>query len=397
MRTSVALWIGIVALGLAPSCGEKENPMGEGLIDTDLADRSDSLVVCALTAASSFQFICPSAEDECQRGPGGGSLLFLGSGYGYRVAMALSFASVPVDAETVVDSARVRFTAARPLDGPADLTVHALLDTLWEGEVFFGDSLGFDPTPLAVTYEYDAEGLSLDLTETVAGWYGSEGLRALMILPQGSGPSFAVFRSGEYGSATDTTAGRPTLTVFHHPEGAADSGESRHEPGQDTYFLWWDSGADSLASAQDRITVGKGFASRALLMAEVGQIPREATIQRAKLKLWVDADQSVYDSMEVRVHLAEGDWDGPRTEFEGVSAGVGWVIPGVDSAIIDVSTLVQVWVAELVENDGFLVKSYGEAESIDFVRFFSPSYSETSARPVLTVEYSVPPPPWFRQ
>jgi hypothetical protein len=64
--------------------------------------------------------------------------------------------------------------------------------------------------------------------------------------------------------------------------------------------------------------------------------------------------------------------------------------------VVNVTGLVQKWTAGMDENDGFLLKCYGETDNIDFVRFFGLSGSGAPA-PVLTVEYSLPPPPWFHE
>ncbi|MCK4547853.1 MAG: DNRLRE domain-containing protein [Candidatus Eisenbacteria sp.] len=369
--------------------------MGKGLVDVGLASRADSLVRCPITEAVSFQFICPSAEEECGRGPGGAGTLLLGAGYGYQAVIVLSFDSVPVDSQVVVDSAWVRLTAARPLEGaPTDVTVHALLDTLIEANVLFGDSLDYDPVPLPVIPAYDDDGLRIDLTQVVAEWYVNESLRGLALVSHDPGPSFGFFRSGELESVLDDPSMRPTLSVHRHFEGDTTSAISGFYPAHDTYLLWWDPSADSLSAAEDRIAIGKGLATRSLLKADVSCISMEATINRARLILHVDTNQSFFDSLDTRAHSVKEDWSGSATEFETLSSGGGWV--GSDSAVVDVTTLVQVWTAGMVENHGFLLKTYGELDNVDFVRFFGPSYSE-DLRPVLIIEYSVPPLPWHRQ
>jgi hypothetical protein len=396
MRRRISLALGSIFLLLATSCGEKENPLGEGLIDTGLSSRADSLVLCPVTETVSFQFLCPSPEDECQRGPATQDELLVGAGYGYRAILVLSFASVPVDSQVVVDSAWVRLTTARALgDAPTDLTVHALLDTLIEGEVLYGDTLAYDPAPLPVTPVYEGDGLRMDFTEVAADWYTTPGLRGLALMSHDAGPSFGYFRSVESFSVYDTTTTYPILSVFTHPEGDTTSTEYTHIAGDDTYLLWWDPSVDSLSTPQDRISIGKGLATRSLLMADVSHISREATINRARLILHVDGGASYFDSLDVRVHLAEEEWNGSQTEFQTLSSGSGWVTQ--DSAVVDVKMLVQVWTADLLENHGFLLKTYGEQDNVDFIRFFGPTHADAAVRPTLIVEYSVPPLPWHQQ
>ncbi len=397
MKSRDLIWIVIAAATLSVSCGEKENPMGEGLVDTGPSSRSDSLLEFTVTRATSFQYRCPSSDEECDRGPGSSPVLLLGSGYGYRAVMTFSFESVAPDTGVVVDSAWVRLTGARPLDGaPVDLTVHTLLDTLVESTLFFGDTLAFDPTPLPATFTYLGNRLRIDLTEVVAAWRAADNMRGLVLASHDPGPSFAKFYSSESGSFYDTTSVRPTLFIYQHPKGDSTTAFSYAASGNDSYCLWWDPSVDSLSSPADRLTIGKGMASRSLLWADVGAIPAEATINRARLILRVDPAQSVFDTLQAVAHLVDGEWMGAQTEFQSTALAVGMVYPGVDSAVVNVTALVQVWTAGLDENDGLLLKCYGETENVDFVRFFGLSGLEAPA-PKLIVEYSVPPPPWFHE
>jgi len=397
MRNKLTTWIGLAAVALTLSCGEKENPMGGGLVDTDLSSSSDTVVVFPITEAASFQFICPSADEECDRGGGGSTELLVGSGYGYRAVTAFSFESVAVDTGVVVDSAFMRLTAARPFSGaPVDLTVHALLDTLLENEVFFGDSLAFDPTPLPATLDYGNNHLRIDLTEVVAGWRTNENLRGLVLASHDPGPSFAHFLSYEASTFSDTSSVRPMLFIYQHDKGDTATAFSYADPVNDTWLLWWDPLADSLSSAEDRLTIGKGLASRSLLKADISSIPAEATINRARLVLWVDPSQSAFDTLQTVAHLVADEWAGAQTEFSATTLALGWAFPDVDSAEVNVTGLVQIWTADLLENHGIMLKCYGETDNIDFVRFFDLSGPGDSA-PTLIVEYSLPPLPWFRQ
>jgi hypothetical protein len=396
MRGNAVRWIGLMALVGSLSCGEKENPMGQGLVDTGLASEADHQVRCTIMEATSFQYVCPSAEDECQRGPGGTGTLLVGSGYGYRAEVGLSFEGIGTDA-TQVDSARLHLTQAPwATDRPDSVTVHLLTAAFEEADVVFGhglDSVGYEITPLPGAVVWEDSGLSIDVTQVVRAWYeagtmGGVGIRAHV--PALAEPSFALFHSSE-------TSAPPYLSIHLHTEGDSASDPVLYIPTHDVHFLVRDPAAEPLSAVADRITVGKGFASRSLLKADVSEIPVDATINRARLILRVDPDQSVYDSLEVGAHLVSGVWDSSRTLSAELSSGTGWVIPGVDSAEIETTRLVQLWTAELVQNDGFLLKPVGEVEGIDFVRFLWPQIPNSVGSPVLVVEYSVPPPEWYRQ
>ncbi len=397
MRNHLTFWLGLAVIALGLSCGEKENPMGEGLVDAGLLSRSDSLLECAITEATSFQFHYPCSDEACERGPGGSAALVLGSGYGYRARIALSFEGVAVDTSVVVDSAWVRLRAARALEGPPmDLTIHALVDTLIESQVFYGDSLAFDATPLPASFTYADDGLRIDLTEVVADWRTTDSMRGLVLASHDPGPSFAVFHSYESVSYSDTASVRPTVFIYQRPKGDTTVTFRYSEPQNDTYFLWWDPEVDSLSVAEGRLTIGKGFATRSLLKADVGAIPAEATINRAQLILRVDASQSAFDTLQVVTHGVDGEWMGAETAFHSTALGLGWVFPDIDSAVVNVTTLVQMWTGGLDDNDGLLLKCYGETDNVDFVRFFDLS-GPGSLTPSLIVEYSMPPPAWFRE
>ena len=62
---------------------------------------------------------------------------------------------------------------------------------------------------------------------------------------------------------------------------------------------------------------------------------------------------------------------------------------------VDVSKLIQAWTADLVANDGLLLRLVGESEGIDFVRFMSSSGADPLVEPRVWIEYSLPPSAWF--
>jgi hypothetical protein len=397
MRKVRLLGLALLAL-LAPSCGEKEEPLGAGLVDPGLASRSDTVVVRSMTETASFQILCPSDNGTCQRGPGASSTLLLGVGYGYRSILVLDFDDVSVDTAAVVDSAWLRLRPARALvNPPTDLTLHALVDTLVESKVLYGDTVAFDPAPLTAAFQYDDEGLRVDVTSVVAAWRATDGLRGLALVSGDAGPALALFRSDEWGTAYDTPVTRPLLSVFEHVSGDTAKLESDFEPGNDTYLLWWDAGADSLSAAPDRITIGAGYVTRALLKLDVGDIPEVATIERARLILKIDAAASAFDSLEVGGYRVVDEWAGAETSVLPASGGDGWVFPGVDSAEILVTDLAQGWTAGTAENYGFLLRMASETDHVDFVRFYGPGVADPALRPRLVIEYGLPPPPWFRQ
>jgi hypothetical protein len=147
---------------------------------------------------------------------------------------------------------------------------------------------------------------------------------------------------------------------------------------------------------------GNGFASRSFVKFDLSDIPEGSTLARSVLLISPDLEQSSFDSMEVECHaVLDATWSGFDTEIRALGAGLVTLIPEKlsdgDTLEMDITAILQDVVAGKKPNYGLALKSPDERFDLDFVRFFSHSYPDTDLvpvlRPVLRVEYMLPPEP----
>ncbi len=158
-------------------------------------------------------------------------------------------------------------------------------------------------------------------------------------------------------------------------------------PEEDTFIA-----TTQLDLTSDLLFIANGAALRSLLFFDVDTIPYDATINRALLTLYADTTQSFPDhseTFEIRAYpISNGSWPIPWVPYDTTRVLTG-SIEG-DSAVINITLLLQEWTSYSIENNGILLLGEDENENL-LRRVFHSTSADSALRPKLEMFYSLPP------
>jgi len=150
-----------------------------------------------------------------------------------------------------------------------------------------------------------------------------------------------------------------------------------------------------------------GYGRRALfyfdLRPESSGIPREASIARARLRLYyvpAGRDERVYVAVYRLMRLFDEGSKQDKLELQRYHDNFAYAdreFKREQPGYVDlyVNTLVQEWVSGRQPNYGLVIKAPDEASAQVFPRFGSQENANEDRRPYLEVEYTLPAEPWF--
>jgi hypothetical protein len=153
-----------------------------------------------------------------------------------------------------------------------------------------------------------------------------------------------------------------------------------------------------------KLHVGANDTLRAVLWADVSSIPAPYPVDQATLYVWVDSFAGGGSPHDLTVHQVLSAWDEPTTTWNAPWAAAGGdydptvvgstTISAADAGrwvTIDITPLVQQWVADPSTNLGLMLRATGES----WTRFnlASSEYWDDSVRPYIHIEYRAPVPP----
>ncbi len=153
----------------------------------------------------------------------------------------------------------------------------------------------------------------------------------------------------------------------------------------------------------NKLHVGRNDTLRALLWADVSVVPSPYPVDKATLYLWVDSFAGGGSPHQLSAHKVLTPWDEPTTtwnapwgsaggDFDATPAGTT-TISGADAGswiTIDITPLVQEWVADPGSNQGLLLRAVGE--SLTRFNLASSEYWDPATMPFIRIEYREPGP-----
>ncbi|MCD6291351.1 MAG: DNRLRE domain-containing protein, partial [Anaerolineae bacterium] len=150
-----------------------------------------------------------------------------------------------------------------------------------------------------------------------------------------------------------------------------------------------------------KLRVGRNDTLRSVLWADVSSIPAPYPVDHATLHVWVDSFAGGGSPHELTAHKVLSAWDEatatwntpwstPGGDYDPTAVG-STTISAADTGkwvTIDVTSLVQQWVADPSTNLGLLLRATGE--SVTHFNLASSEYWDSSVRPYIHIEYRAP-------
>ncbi|MFZ1946113.1 MAG: DNRLRE domain-containing protein [bacterium] len=245
----------------------------------------------------------------------------------------------------------------------------------------------------------------VDLTSLVSGWVSAQdsnfGL-AIKLEDEGGSRVIAEFATAQDPTTRDRVADSDTTDFQVWPHLKIDYIED-----SDTSYIEALATQDVFAASLDEplpdtlLACGNGFPTRAFVAFDLADVPREASVARAEIKLNVDLASSSFDEITVACYGLVSPIGGFKTAH-----GSTYIDSEVmaDSSVqsdqafsFDVTVPVQALVSKQVENYGFVFESLGEDADLDFVVFQSAMGGRPDLAPRLEVYYTLPPPPRYEK
>ncbi|MCW5849559.1 MAG: DNRLRE domain-containing protein, partial [Anaerolineae bacterium] len=260
----------------------------------------------------------------------------------------------------------------------------------------------YDPTLLG-TITPNANGLkTLDVTAAVDAWVnGGQPNNGLAVVSTGTDGGDAKYATREDGTASR----RPSLSVVYLlPTVGGCSGTVSANPQADTWVIQDSAnanhGTDNLLSIKPDVSGNKQRIS--LMKFDLSGIPAGATITSATLSAQVNNTSNQWDANIYRLLTAWTETGATWNKRDGASGWAGGAFSSADynatvygpldfsSATppsVNVTSLVQAWVTG-APNEGIAL--LGNTQSTDEGKLYSREESNTSRRPLLTVNWSLP-------
>ncbi|MCR4438905.1 MAG: DNRLRE domain-containing protein [candidate division KSB1 bacterium] len=378
---------GLVLLALTVGCSKNEKlPYGLGLVD-----RIDTGSVKVVEIAP------PVAEASYERGrvtTGKSPYLLAGEADGYRAAIVIRFSALPDS--SVVDGATLWLSPAsyRGIPAPLALSAQQVTAAWSEDSVtwanFTGD--GGPQVGWASMLAGDSVRVGIPIEPWLVGGWIDSSLANYGLYITVSGPALQEFHSSQ---ATDTTR-YPRLEISYMRKGGADT--ALLKPSADAFLVTY---AGSLPPG--RLLIANATGWRVLVKFALDSIPSDATINRARLELWID--QSLTKLRDTGMAIAgrpivSEPWNPPDLAVDTtMSVPVAVIVKAsekltfsVSSEIADFTAIVQAWTSGRLPNRGLMLYSTGEGLDASEAVLFSSGAGE-GTMPRLLVEYTVPPRP----
>jgi hypothetical protein len=181
---------------------------------------------------------------------------------------------------------------------------------------------------------------------------------------------------------------RPALRIISQHLGKIDT--TLDYSTQDVFIV---RSAGLAADSSQFIFTGRGYPYHSLLDFDVSEIHPNATINRARLKLVLARDRSIFgldSDLNVRLHSIT-NWPDAPAEVAIDSTTTGLSSTALDDTIfVELRGKVQEWSAQLEVNNGVFLRALNEGDDISRLAFYGAT-ADSLLRPKLIVEYTIPP------
>lgn len=386
MRNVWAL-AGLTVLAMAIACSRNDKlPYGVGLVDRTKVGEVKAVEISP-----------PVEEATYQRGQvttGKSPFLLAGEADGYRAALVIRFASLPDSA--AVDRATLWLSPAayRGAPAPITLTVHQVTEAWNEDSVRWENFRGGEGLQVgsASMVAGDTARIGIPIESSlVTGWIDSS-VANYGLYVAASGAALQEFHSRQ---ATDTTR-YPKLEISYLRKGIAHT--TLLLASGDAFLVTFGG-----SPPPGRLIIGNATGWRVLLKFRLDSIPSDATINRARLELWLDQSSSKLRETGMAIGgrpVLSESWSPPALQIDTtMSVPIAALVPGsekltfsVSSEIADFTAIVQAWTSGRLPNRGLALYSTGEGLDASEAVLFS-SEAGAAKTPRLLLEYTVPPQP----
>ncbi len=144
----------------------------------------------------------------------------------------------------------------------------------------------------------------------------------------------------------------------------------------------------------DRLFAVSGVSMRSWFRFPVSGIPENATINRAFLTLHEDASFS-FPPVESPTYLylyniTDSLWTAPDVPLDSTYYISSTSSPGDSTRVFNITTIVQLWIAKLLDNNGLALTGMKETSDVAGAAFYG-SRADSLLRPSLEVFYTTPP------
>ncbi len=359
----------------------KENPVGSEYFQRNMGSEK----VTVFQSAPTDTFYRASVSTS------GGAYLYVGEYHGTQSRSLMQFSMTGFSNTVTVDSAIVTLYVNNVMGSseiPFIPTVHQITgswdasNVTWE-DVENGSIIG-NAIPLSKTAANSDSVLFALPPSLVKSWIDTtdqtENYGILI--------TYTTLDTGSlihYYSANAFEGVLPTLTIFYKENTTLTTKDIT--PSEDTYIS-----NSQQEPRSDRLFIANSIAFRSLLYFSIDTIPANATINRALLTLHADTSLSFPDNsypFSLSVYpVTDQSWPIPLVPYDS-STYIEEILED-DSISINVTSLIEGWKYNFLENGGLILKGIDEDENL-LQRVFYSTSADSALRPSLEIMYSTPP------
>jgi hypothetical protein len=223
--------------------------------------------------------------------------------------------------------------------------------------------------------------VTIDITSLVQQWADGVPNHGLMLKASDD-------KESKHGSRErEKTDERPFLEVSY--EGGIPSGEVSLSSGADEDTFLREGDVDKNYGDKDKLEVKEkpGDGKRAVYRFDLSYIPQGATVNSAKLNLWIESDSdrpvSIHRVTDIWTEMT-ATWNNLAFDFDASELATFPPSPEKQHVTIDIKSLVQQWADGDVPNYGLMLIASDDKES----KYGSREREKIDERPFLEVSYS---------
>ncbi|MCJ7812352.1 DNRLRE domain-containing protein [bacterium] len=360
----------------------KENPVGSEYLQRDNL---------GLEKVTLFQSAPTDTFYQTSISTSGSSYLYVGEYHGTRSQSLMQFSMTDFSDTVTVDSAIVTLYVNTILGSsqiPFIPTVHQITASWEESDISWEDmesgSIIGNAIPFTETFANSDSVIFTLPPSLIKSWIDTTD----QIENYGILLTYTTLDTGsiiQYHSANTTEGTPPILTLFYTENSIKNISDIT--PVKDAHVS-----AMQQEPRSDRLFIANSIAFRSLLFFDIDIIPANATINRALLTLHADTSLSYPDNSSLfylsAYPVTDPSWPIPLVPYD--SSTYAEEILEEDSIRINVTSIVEGWIYEFIENAGLVLKGIYEDENLQQRGFYSTS-ADSALHPSLEIMYSTPP------